>query len=76
MASKAYRQDQQKAREAAYKYRHNPFEQGTRVWRLCEKWRSWKSVMDDMDEEMEAVYGPIGTKRPVVENVPGSMKAA
>ncbi|WP_327209927.1 hypothetical protein [Rhizobium leguminosarum] len=76
MASKAYRQDYERAREAAYRYRHNPFEEGTRVWRLCEKARHWKSVMDDMDDEMEAVYGPFATKRPVIENMPGRFSPA
>lgn len=72
MASKAYRQDYQKAREAAYRYASNPFEEGTRIWRLCEKARQQKSIFDAMDDEMEAVYGPIGTKRAVVDNDPGS----
>jgi hypothetical protein len=76
VASNAYRQDYEQAREAAYRYRHNPFDEGTRVWRLCEKARQWKSVMDDMDDEMEAVYGPLGVKRPVIDNVPGSFSPA
>lgn len=74
MASKSYREDYNMAREAAYRYENNPFEPNSRRWRLCEKARHQKSIMDMMDEEMEAVYGPIGTKRPVVANVPGSFE--
>lgn len=75
MASKAYREDYQAAREAAYRYANNPFDEGSRRWRMCEKARFQKSIMDTMDEDMEAIYGPIGTKRPVVVNAPGSFNA-
>lgn len=68
----AYRADREAARDAAYRYRHNPFEEGTRRWKLCEKARAQKAIMDGMDGEMEEIYGPIGVKRPVIDNIPGT----
>jgi hypothetical protein len=75
-SSAAYRADLAAAKEAAYKYVHNPFEEGTRVWKLCEKARAHKATMDWMFDEMEEVYGPIGTKKPVINNIPGTFHKA
>jgi hypothetical protein len=75
-SSAAYRADLAAAKEAAYKYVHNPFEEDTRVWRLCEKARAHKATMDWMFDEMEEVYGPIGTKKPVIDNIPGTFQKA
>lgn len=76
MASKAYRADYDAARVAAYKFENNPFEEGTRRWRMCEKARRQKSIMDDLDDEMVAVYGPIGVKKVLIQNEPGSTRPA
>jgi hypothetical protein len=75
-SSAAYRADLAAAKEAAYRYVHNPFEEGTRAWRLCEKARARKATMDFLFDEMEEVYGPIGTKKPVIDNIPGTFQKA
>jgi hypothetical protein len=75
-SSAAYRADREAAREAAYRYKHNPFEEGTRRWKLCEKARAHKAMMDFWDDEMEAVYGSFGTKRSVIDNIPGTFENA
>jgi hypothetical protein len=75
-SSAAYRADREAAREAAYRYRHNPFEEGTRRWKLCERARAHKATMDWIFDEMEEVYGSIGTKRPVIDNIPGTFRKA
>lgn len=76
MASKLYRADAIAAKAAAYRYAHNPFEAGTRRHRLCKKAREHKAQMDAMDDDLEAVYGPLGVKRDVIQNVPGTMDVA
>lgn len=75
-SSAAYRADLAAAREAAYKYAHNPFEEGTRVWMMCEKARAHKATWDFIFDDMEEVYGPAGTKRSVIDNIPGSFAVA
>lgn len=72
----AYKADLAAAKEAAYKYVHNPFEEGTRVWRICEKARAHKATMDFLFDEMEEVYGSIGVKKPVINNIPGTFQKA
>lgn len=74
--SSAYKADLAAAKEAAYQYAHNPFEEGTRAWKMCEKSRAHKAAMDSILDELEAVYGPAGTRRPVIGNVPGSFTPA
>lgn len=68
----AYKADVNAAKVAAYRYVNNPFEEGTRRHRLCEKARAHKATMDWIFEDMEEVYGSIGTKKPVIDNQPGS----
>lgn len=70
----AYKADMEAAKEAAYRYVNNPFEEGTRRHKLCEKARAHKAYMDAMFEDLEEVYGYIGEKRPVINNLPGSTK--
>ncbi len=72
----AYRADRAAAREAAYKYVHNPFEEGTRLHKLCENARRHKATMDFMFEEMEEIYGPAGVKKPVINNIPSTFRKA
>lgn len=76
MASKAYRRDQKIAKDAAYTYANNPFEDGTRLHRICESMRRHKANMDTLEEDLIAVYGPIGTPRKLIQNEPGSFKPA
>jgi hypothetical protein len=71
-----YRADLQEARQSAYRYVHNPYEEGTRLWKLCENARRHKQTMDFMFEEMEEIYGPAGVKKPVINNIPGTFKKA
>jgi hypothetical protein len=75
-SSAAYRADRAAARDAAYKYVHNPFEEGTRLHRLCENARRHKQTMDFLFDEMEEIYGPAGVKKPVIDNIPGTFKKA
>lgn len=72
----AYKADRAAAKEAAYRYDHNPFEEGTRVWKLCEKARAHKATMDFLLDDLEQVYGPVGTPRPTIPNAPGSFEPA
>ncbi len=51
--SAAYKADMEAAKEAAYRYVNNPFEEVTRRHRLCEKARAHKSMMDMIFDEME-----------------------
>lgn len=73
-SSAAYKADLAAAKDAAYKYVHNPFEEGTRVWKMCEKARAHKATWDFIFDEMEEVYGPTGTRRPVIDNIPGTFQ--
>jgi hypothetical protein len=70
------RADLAAANEAAYKYVHNPFEEGTRIWKMCEKARARKASMDLLFDEMEEIYGPAGIKKPVINNIPGTFRPA
>lgn len=71
-----YRLDLREARESAYRYANNPYEEGSRLHRLCENARRHKQTMDFLFEEMEEIYGPAGVKKPVINNIPGSFKKA
>lgn len=68
----SYRHDRQLAREAAYKYANNPFEDGTRLARLYEKEKIAKLKIDSMFDDLETVYGSLGTKKQLIDNVPGT----
>jgi hypothetical protein len=56
MPSKAYRRDREEARKAAYAQDHNPFKEGTRLWKMCEKIRRLRAAMNDLEDEMTAAY--------------------
>ena len=73
--SPAYRADATAAKDAAYRYVNNPFPLGSRRWRLFNKAQAHKQNMDALFDEMEAVYGPIGTPRPLINNAPGMLKS-
>lgn len=62
--SKAYKVDQKEAQDAEEKFLNNPYEPGTRRHRLFDKAQKRRLYWDDIFDEMEAVYGTIGERRP------------
>lgn len=60
------RQDRKEAREAAYKYKANPYPEGSRKAKYFIKWKQHIEHMDARFDELEAVYGPLGTKRELI----------
>lgn len=72
--SPAYKADKAAAVKAAYKYSNNPFEEGSRRYRMFEKAQAHKHNMDMLFEDYETVYGFIGVKREIINNKPGTFK--
>ncbi|WP_315921597.1 hypothetical protein [Mesorhizobium sp. SP-1A] len=70
--SAAYYTERAQAREAAYKYVNNPYPEGSRQARFFEKAKQHKASTDAHFDDMEEIYGTIGTKKPVIDNVPNS----
>lgn len=61
--SPAYKADKAAATEAELRLKNNPFEPGSRRHRMFEARRSHSNQMDSRFEELEAVYGSMGTPR-------------
>jgi len=66
--SPAYKADKAAATEAELHLKNNPFEPDTRRHRLFEARRLHSIRMDSRFEELEAVYGPMGTPRVKQDN--------
>lgn len=67
--SPAYYAERAEARDAAYKYVNNPYPEGSRQARFFDKAKQHKSTMDAHFDDLEEVYGSIGTKKPAIDNV-------
>lgn len=70
--SAAYYAERAQAREAAYKYVNNPYPEGTRLARFFDKAKQHKATMDAHFDDLEEVYGFIGTEKPIIDNEPNS----
>lgn len=73
--SAVYYAERAKARDAAFRYVNNPFPDGTRIARFFDKAKKHKESMDAVFDDMEEVYGVFATKRPVIDNVPGTFRS-
>ena len=67
-----YYADRRQAREAAYKYLNNPFPEDTRKARFYEKEKVHKRIMDSYFDDMEEIYGSIGIKKRIIDNIPNT----
>jgi hypothetical protein len=57
--------DERRAKSAVYRSHGkgpNPFEEGTRIYRMWERWRVFYLNMESQLREMEAAYGPMNAK--------------
>lgn len=72
--SAVYYAERAQARAAAYKYVNNPFAEGTRIARFFDKAQKHKQMMDAEFDDMEEVYGVFATKKPVIDNIPGTFR--
>ena len=61
--SDAYKADKEAAHDAEMHLQNNPFEPGTRRHRMFEKRRRYSDNINQRFEELETVYGSIGTPR-------------
>jgi hypothetical protein len=68
--SPAYKADKAAATEAETRLKNNPFEPNTRRHRMFEVRRNHSIQMDSRFEELEAVYGSLGTPRVKQDNPP------
>lgn len=64
----AYKADKAAATEAEQRLKNNPFEPGTRRFKMFETRRSHSTHMDSRFEELEAVYGSLGSPREKLNN--------
>lgn len=67
--SPAYKADKAAATEAEQRLKNNPFEPGTRRFKMFETRRIHSNRMDSRFEELEAVYGSLGTPRSKLDNL-------
>lgn len=72
--SSVYYAERAQARDAAFKYVNNPFPEGTRIARFFEKAKKHNAAIDAAFDDMEEVYGVFATKRPIIDNVPGTFR--
>jgi len=64
--------DRRQAREASYRYLNNPYPEGSRLARYFDKAKQHKENMDAQFDELEDVYGTIGTPKALIANIPNS----
>lgn len=73
--SPAYREDVQAAKDAVYKYVNNPFIEGSRRARMFANFKRHYLMMESRFDELAAVYGDLGAKNTLIDNLPYSTQA-